>query len=340
VSLSWLARRLGVSAWEVRKMIGRMSVRATALEPEELAIRAADKCLRRAKVDARDVGAILWANTTRCRSSFQAALRVQEGLGANDAIVMDLGKNCTEPVTAIHVARALLRMTPTLRNALIVSGDTWASHTPDRVIAPLLKDELPVSIFSDAGGAILVGLNERRRVIRGIGFASTPALWPTQITRIEKQGRRSFERYYSRGRDRRWKGEVLHQARSDRLALQRAVSEAALQLDDIDHVLCPLVNPAYQLAAIKMFDLPLERLRSVPTVAFRESAALLGLELPTRMQKTMFAGSRRIVPTHSGCADVALLLEHLEASGIGRPGEHALIPSSTLGLSRMLVVRL
>lgn len=305
-----LAATHGVPEDWVRRIIGETRVWvADEGTAEDLAVAAARRCLDASGANATDVDAIVWCNGSHRRAQFGAAAFVQGQLGANAAFSFDLGQNCSELVTALRIARSLIRDSGDVRNVLIVSGERWDAWVPRRVMETIDDKNYP-SVFSDGGAAVLVGPHDAR-VLLGFGFASNGRYWDLMQVHPEVVDGEVVER----GRftadfpdDRQL---ALDLTRLFRSALNRTLVAAGLGREDIRHIVLPLSGPPMQRGFARALGFAPELVVQAPDS-----------------------------PTHIGAPDVVHGLDILLASGRGQPGEHVLVGARSTGLMRFAVVRL
>jgi 3-oxoacyl-[acyl-carrier-protein] synthase-3 len=131
--------------------------------PSDMAVRAANEAMERAKCRADDIDAIIYAGMRRDRVEPSTAHDVQRKLGARRSIAMDISNACLGFMSALHVMDSLIA-TGQVRRGLIVTGEQGFHHAT-RNLEQLRKSNgrqafhrLAVGLtLGDAGGAMLLG---------------------------------------------------------------------------------------------------------------------------------------------------------------------------------------
>lgn len=298
LSAEVIAAGIGATAEQVRHWNASQRIFGGTRSAPQLAADAAQICLRDANVSIEDVGAIIWC-TGNDPAGGRGELHVQHLLGAKNAFAIEVGTVCSELITALWAAHALVA-SGSVERALVVGADhfegTRALGLPPDIYQP---------IFSDVGGAALVERTDRR-VLLGFGAATLGKAWNSL------QSAASMRPNASTKADLPSLTEIfLESVPMNRVAMQRCLAAARLDKEQIDHLVLS---------------------REGPDIVERVARAL-GFK---RDRLVLADGG----PTHSGTADPLLGLEQLEQSGRGRPGQHVLLGSRTLGIMRFAALRL
>jgi 3-oxoacyl-[acyl-carrier-protein] synthase-3 len=315
LSTSDLAHSIGAEADAVRGWIGDLRILVTERTREELGAEAARQCLARAEVGIEDVQALVWGGNRPIRSGEgRRELHVQHLLGASTAFVTEVGTPCTESLTALRIARALIRDEPDVERVLVVFGERQYAR---RVFGYDAKTYQPV--FSDAGAAVLVERRGRHEIL-GFGDSTDGRYWDYLVPIWEE-----LERAESRAGEPAPTPEAEADAKAnarrlrlmvDAVALNRAALERCLRgsgarREDIDHVILTREGARIPHSLLRQLGLPADKLFSCPQG-----------------------------PTHVGMADCFLSLDVLLASGACRSGQLVLLGSRAVGTSRFCLLRI
>src|SRR5437660_100005 len=93
----------------------------------EMAVRAAERALERAQVDAASLDMIILANWTQRRYIPEHAPRVQELLGAKKAFAFDVSTACAGFVYGVSTAHGFLQ-NPRFKRALVIASETTSKR--------------------------------------------------------------------------------------------------------------------------------------------------------------------------------------------------------------------
>ena len=113
-----------------------------------MAIRAAEECLKRAGVDAMDVGAIIVATVTPDMLFPATACLVQKGIGANRAWGFDLSAGCSGFLFALTTGAQMVEC-GRYDKVLVIGSDVMSTITD-------YTDRNTCVLFGDAAGAVLL----------------------------------------------------------------------------------------------------------------------------------------------------------------------------------------
>ena len=145
----WITSRTGIKE---RRIVSEGETTAT------LAIEAGRRALEAAKVDARDLDAIIVGTVTPDHQFPSVACKVQTTLGAARAGAFDVGAACSGFLYALHVARSLVA-SATAKHVLAIGAETLSRITD-------YSDRTSCILFGDgAGAAVLSSEFERGEVL-------------------------------------------------------------------------------------------------------------------------------------------------------------------------------
>lgn len=146
-----IAERAGVSAdWIAQRTGVRTRRRAAPDEAtSDLAARAAEKALASAGRRPEELGLIVSATSLPDELGPSVACRIQGGLGALNAVAMDVGAACSGFLYALEVARCWLHARPGAPPVLVVGAEVYS-----RFVDP--ADRGTASIFADGAGAVVL----------------------------------------------------------------------------------------------------------------------------------------------------------------------------------------
>jgi 3-oxoacyl-[acyl-carrier-protein] synthase-3 len=113
----------------------------------EMAVRAAERALERAQVDAASLDMIILANWTQRRYIPEHAPRVQELLGAKKAFAFDVSTACAGFVYGVSTAHGFLQ-NPRFKRALVIASETTSKRGRPGSKATL--------VFGDGSGAFVL----------------------------------------------------------------------------------------------------------------------------------------------------------------------------------------
>ncbi len=138
----WIIQRTGIQ--QRRKAPDHMAT-------SDMAVQAAERCLRQANVDASEVDLIIVATMTPDTVMPSTACRVQSRL-QSPAAAMDLNAACTGFIYALVTGMQFVK-TGCSRRVLVIGADLMS-----RVLNP--DDEKTFPLFGDGAGAVLLGAGE------------------------------------------------------------------------------------------------------------------------------------------------------------------------------------
>jgi 3-oxoacyl-[acyl-carrier-protein] synthase-3 len=145
-----LAQRIDTSdEWiTTRTGIKQRHVAAEGEFTSDLAVRAAERALASAGIEAREVDAIVLATTTPDETFPATATRVQSRLGITHGFALDVQAVCSGFVYALAVADNFLRLGQA-RTALVIGAETFS-----RILD--WSDRNTCVLFGDGAGAVIL----------------------------------------------------------------------------------------------------------------------------------------------------------------------------------------
>lgn len=302
-----VAEQIGAEASVVNRWIGDLSVHGSALSDCELGAEAARRCLAGANVSPEDVDVIIWGSTAPYdREMGRRELHVQRLIGATNATAIELGMPCSESITALRLARSLLRDDAKLQRILIVFGE---KRETDRTLGFDVVTYQPV--FSDAGAAALITRDSAWEIL-GFGEASNGDYWDF-LKKIRSRPRNPPKKAAATEIviDPERAKLAVDGARLHTRALNACLAAAGMTRDEIDVVLLTREGPRIPQAIMRQLDIAPEKLFAPPRGA-----------------------------THVGMGDYLLHLSSmLEAGLIGKANQVFLLGSRAVGTIRFCVMR-
>jgi 3-oxoacyl-[acyl-carrier-protein] synthase III len=276
----------------------------------DMAVRAAQECLKRAGAGPGDVGLLVHASAfPQGPEMWSPAAYILRELGGGDVLALEVRQGCNGVFAALEVAAALLRAAPERTTALLTAADNLDSPLVDR-----WHSAGPAFILGDAACALLL--------TTGPGFARVRSLRSLTVPELEGMHRGAEPLHppgATSGRRIDLAARAAHFGRhsiplaqatgivADRqAATARAVlADAGLRAGDVTMVLH--ANAARWLAEPWM--------------------AALGLP----MSRSAWEFGRSV--GHVGSSDQLVCLDRLLAERRLRPGDHVLMMGSAPGFS-------
>jgi 3-oxoacyl-[acyl-carrier-protein] synthase III len=276
----------------------------------DMAVRAAEDCLKRAGIGSAEVDLLVHASAfPQGPEMWSPAAYILRELGGAEVLALEVRQGCNGIFTALEVAAALLRTAPERTTALLTAADNVTSPLVDR-----WRSGGPAFILGDAACALLL--------TRGPGFARLRALRSLTVPELEGMHRGAeplFPPGATAGRPIDLAARAAHFGRrsmplteatavvADRQAetARAALADAGLVPDDVAVVLH--ANAARWLVEPWMAALGLEMSRSAWNIG-----RTLG---------------------HLGSSDQVVCLDRLLAQGRLHRGDHVLMMGSAPGFS-------
>ncbi|GGV81291.1 3-oxoacyl-ACP synthase III family protein [Streptomyces griseoloalbus] len=161
-----IAARVGVpTEWiEERTRILERRYAAPDEATSDLGIRAAERALEAAGLEADEVDYLIVSTSTPDSPQPPTAFHVQRGLGAHAAVCFDINVVCSGFVYALAIARSLIRERPGGR-ALVVGADIYS-----RILD--FTDRRTAVLMADGAGAAVVGEVDEPYGFTGFELAS------------------------------------------------------------------------------------------------------------------------------------------------------------------------
>lgn len=238
----------------------------------DLAVDAARRAMADAGIGASEIDLLVFAAAGQDLIEPATSHIVQVKLGTT-AQVVDVKNACNSFLNGIQVADALIR-TGAIRTALVVTGEVcsrairWQVRDADE-----FRTFFPSYTMGDAGAAAVLTASAGAEGIPYIGFAARSAHWP--LATIPAGGSmhpRGDEHAYLRG-----DGPALKDAfvAHGPTMLRQLLDEAALSLDDFDHIFVHQVGVPYHHEMLEAAGLEPERIEClVPHLGNMASASI------------------------------------------------------------------
>jgi 3-oxoacyl-[acyl-carrier-protein] synthase III len=249
VEPGWITKRTGISA---RRRCG------AGEGLSQLAIVAGDRALDAAGVDPAYVDAVLVATSSSDDIVPQAAPIVAGALGADRAMVWDVGLACTGFLAGLQQGAALIE-SGRANTVLLIGADVLGGYTDhdDRQTAALFGDGAAAAVLAPGGtasvGPVVLGADAQRDMLyvdRAEGV-------------VRMEGRLVYEQAIS------------HMERSCRVLLELS----GLSIDDVDLVIAHQANGRIINAVRERFGLARERVADYVADVGNTSAASIPLAL-------------------------------------------------------------
>lgn len=145
VSVHWLEKTMGIK---------ERRVAPENMLPSEMAIIAARDALDRAQIAPTEIDVIIFAGVFRDHIEPASAHRVQDKLGARNAVVFDVTNACHGFMNGIHLVDALIA-TGQVRRGLVVTGEQ-SSQAVRRAIE-ILRTTQDREVFKSLAGGLTLG---------------------------------------------------------------------------------------------------------------------------------------------------------------------------------------
>jgi 3-oxoacyl-[acyl-carrier-protein] synthase-3 len=122
-----LSPKINIPASVIKEKLGfdRKRIGGPEDHSVEMGIKAAQQCLGKSGIDAKEIDLVLWAGEDyKEYICWTAAIAVQERIGATNAWAFDLALRCAGTPLALKVAKDLMYANPEINNVLIAGGNT------------------------------------------------------------------------------------------------------------------------------------------------------------------------------------------------------------------------
>ena len=145
-----LAEKAGIPAF-VAEYAGARTVREAAADelPSQMAIKAAEAALQNSDIDPKEIDLLIY-----CGAGIPdyilppSAGKVQDAIGANQAITFDLAQGCCGMLTGMQIAKAQINLNEGYDTVMLVTGDKWSQFTHHHAADSVF--------FGDGGGAVII----------------------------------------------------------------------------------------------------------------------------------------------------------------------------------------
>ena len=133
VTAGEIATESGLPEWVVKKKLGieRKFVADPKVHPNEMAVHAAQKAIKKAGIDPMDIDVVL-GTTEEWREYllWTSAIDLAHEIGARNAWGIDVHTRCATTIAAMKLARSLMADDPTI-NTILIGGGYATSHFID-----------------------------------------------------------------------------------------------------------------------------------------------------------------------------------------------------------------
>ena len=238
----WIKQRTGIE---------RRHVAADGEYTSDLAVRAADKALKRANLSASQIDLIIVATTTPDQTFPATATKVQADLGITNGAAFDIQAVCAGFVYAMTVADNFLRAGQSSR-ALVIGAETFT-----RLLD--WTDRGTCVLFGDGAGAVVLDSHQIDPKTQQYGVLST---------HLHSDGRNRDILYVDGGPS--MTSETGHVRKSGKEVFRHAVSKLGsviketlvandLSSDDIDWLVPHQANRRIIESMAKKLDMPMDK---------------------------------------------------------------------------------
>ena len=141
----WIKTRTGIHERRIAKQNEQTS---------DMAVEAARKAVKAAKIDLKQIDAIINATITPDVPWPATACLIQKKLGVQKAFALDVSAACSGFLYGLTLAQGLI-VTKTAKKVLVIGADKLSAITN-------YKDRNTCILFGDGAGAVVVGTTHRR----------------------------------------------------------------------------------------------------------------------------------------------------------------------------------
>ncbi|MEN6348319.1 MAG: beta-ketoacyl-ACP synthase III [Syntrophomonas sp.] len=286
----WIVTRTGICQ---RRIVGK------DVATSDIALEASRAALARSGMDPEDLELIIVGTVTPDMLTPSTACFLQERLGARNAAAFDLSAGCTGFIYSMVVAQNFL-LAGSTRNALVVGAETLSKVTD-------WTDRNTCVIFADGAGAMVLGKGSGPRGILSSylgadGTGSSLITIPGGGSRIPASSDSIAEHQHFI----KMQGQEVFKfaVKAVPECALRVLKEAALSIDDVDHVVFHQANIRIIESAAKRLKVPMEKVLS-------------------NIQET----------GNTSAASIPLLIAQEEEAGTIKPGEIVLMVGFGAGLT-------
>ena len=255
---------LGEDVSEFMDVLGMKKRRLSAIEESttDLAVKAGEKALEEAGIEAEEIDVLIVATDTPDIISPQTSASVAGELGMRwEATFFDINSSCTSFIAASEVAVSMIK-SGRFENILVISVYAMTKFTE-------IKNGKFFAVFSDGAGAALYRSTEENRGYISSHFISDGTEWdrlgiyvggtrfPATKERIEGKGEVPPNLTFFRG-------ELLNRNPDYwPIILEKALEKARLQKEDIDHYIFTQINLAAIFKTCENLGVPFEKTHNI-----------------------------------------------------------------------------
>ncbi len=289
--------RLGVEAGWSERRTGIVERRFAAPDEalSDLAVKAGEMALIRAAIDRSAIGLVVLATSTPDHLLPPSAPLVAHRLGATGAGAIDMAGACGGFLYALTFADSFVRANNA--PALVIAANILSRRLN-------LNDPKSALLFGDGAGAALLAPSDRANSgVRGVHLASdggaydliqipaggsrlpfAPDLDPAATLMTIKDGRAVFTRA----------------VKLMASAAEKALSKAALSIEDIDYFVPHQANARIMGAVQRQLGVPDDKVISTVALYGNSSAATIPLSLSIAAEQRAFKPGERLLLTAAG----------------------------------------
>jgi 3-oxoacyl-[acyl-carrier-protein] synthase III len=288
---------------------------AGSQSPPDMAVRAAEDCLKRAGAAPADVDLLVHASAfPQGPEMWSPAAYILRELGGADVLALEVRQGCNGMFAALEVAAALLRVAPHRTTALLTAADNLDSPLVDR-----WHSAGPAFILGDAACALLL--------TRSPGPARLRSLRSTTVPELEGM-HRGAEPLYPPG--------AVAGRPIDLGARAAHFGRHTMPLAEVTRVVAAKQAETARAALADADLLPADVAVVVHANAARWLVEPWMAELGLPMSRSAWEIGRHV--GHVGSSDQIVCLDRLLAAGRLRGGDHVLLMGSAPGFSIAAVV--
>ena len=235
----------------------------------DLAFEAAKEALLSAKIDAKDISAIIVATTTADKTFPSVAIMVQQLLGNKTAYAFDVQAVCAGFIYAITVADSLIK-SGSAKNVLVIGADKMS-----KIID--FKDRATCVLFGDGAGAVILSATDKNPNDGNSGILGSE---------LFSDGGYLDILYCDRGDYIQMKGQELFKHAVEKLssAVEKVLIKTGIKQDEIDWVVPHQANIRIIQMVSKKLNLSDEKVVKTVEKHANTSAASIPLALDTAVK--------------------------------------------------------
>ena len=241
--------------WIVEKTgIRNRHIAAPDQATSDLAVIAAERALKNAKLSASQIDLVVLATSTPDMIQPSTACIVQGQIGATNAGAFDLGAVCSGFVYALAVAADMMKGNPLLNHVLVIGSEVYS-----RILD--WTDRSTAVFFGDGAGAVVLGRGETPGIL-GNYMGADGTKW--DVIAMPGGGSRhpathhtvlaNLHTFRMRGRD-VWKFVMAKMP----LAITTALERSGKSMNELDFIIFHQANEVMLTALMDEMGLPLEK---------------------------------------------------------------------------------